>query len=79
MTAARIIHLPRTPAGRELLRECIRDVCDYRWPNGDAIEDEDFDELAAFLARPTAKGWNDDRETGLAHPAPPPPRGGERR
>jgi hypothetical protein len=75
---ARLIPLPRTAGGRALLRELLQGICDYRWPNGDAIEDEDFDELAAFLARPTAKGWNDDRKMGGPPPPPPPSRRGGR-
>lgn len=47
--SARILTLPRTPAGRALLRDCMPYTTDWRWPNGAPIEDEDFDEQAAEM------------------------------
>jgi hypothetical protein len=48
---ARIFHLPVTPAGRRLLRDCLFVITDWRWPNGDPIDDDDFDEQAAEIDR----------------------------
>ncbi|CCG40878.1 hypothetical protein [Magnetospirillum molischianum] len=54
--SARILTLPRTPAGRALLRDCIPYTSDWRWPNGDPIEIEDFDEQAVLMNyQPTQK------------------------
>lgn len=46
---ARILQLPRTHAGRALLRECLYVIRDWRWPDGAAIEEDDFDAQAAEM------------------------------
>jgi hypothetical protein len=69
--SARIIRLPRTAAGRAALRECIHNdpnVCDYRWPDGCAIEEEDFDGMVLEWALPpqiTPSEWGDVRKWGF--------------
>jgi len=46
---ARVFRLPYTAAGRALLRDCLPCIRDWCWPNGDPIDDDDFDEQAAEL------------------------------
>ena len=52
MTSARVLKLPRTPAGRQLLRESIlerRGAWDF--PDGSTAENTDWDDLAIDIAR----------------------------
>lgn len=48
---ARVFRLPITPAGRQLLRDCLFVIADWRWPDGAPIDDDDFDEQAAEIDR----------------------------
>jgi hypothetical protein len=80
--SARIICLPRTAAGRKLLRECFRDepdIYDYRWPNGAAIEDDDLDadaaEAAELAARPCSPALIERIQRDIDESPYPPPRG----
>jgi hypothetical protein len=54
---ARVIRLPSTPEGRELLREAARTIGGWGQPGGAELEDFDWDGSAEF-----------DREMGLPHP-----------
>jgi hypothetical protein len=48
---ARILRLPRTPAGRQLLRESILDRRgSWDFPDGSCAEEVDWDELAISIA-----------------------------
>jgi len=49
--SARVLRFPSTPAGRQLLRDCLPYITDWRWPNGQPIDDDDFDEQAAEIDR----------------------------
>lgn len=68
MTGARIITLPRTPAGRQLLREAAITIGGWGRPGGAELEAFDWDELAEI-----------DEQMGIPPMAPTPrPYGGRR-
>jgi hypothetical protein len=49
--SASLVYFPRTPEGRQLLRDCLSTLdSQFRWPNGDPVEDGEFDECAATMA-----------------------------
>lgn len=83
---ARIIPLPRTAAGRAVLRECIHGplVCaDYRWPDGSPVEGDDFDamavEMAELASRPDDPALTERIQRDIDESPYPPPRGWRKR